>query len=362
VVTLTDADYMARALFHAARGRGRTSPNPVVGAVVVSSDGVVVGQGYHARAGGPHAEVHALDMAGDLARGGTLYCTLEPCKHVGRTGPCGPRIADAGIARVVAAVEDPNPLVRGQGFEYLSSRGIKVEIGLGAAQASRLNQPFFTTMRAGRPFVILKAAISADGCLAEAPGKRTALTSAPANRHAHLVRAEVDAIAVGVGTVLVDDPVLTPRGVFRERPLTRVIFERRLRTPPEAQVLSTRTSGPVIIVTTEETAQQLDQRSRLEEGGATVVATDGTIRGALRALADRGVTSVLIEGGARLHAAAWDEQAVDFVRLYVTPHVLGPAGVRFLSGRRLLPAMLADRHVAPIGPDVLIEGYVHGPC
>jgi diaminohydroxyphosphoribosylaminopyrimidine deaminase / 5-amino-6-(5-phosphoribosylamino)uracil reductase len=360
VVTLTDADYMARALFHAARGRGRTSPNPVVGAVVVSSEGVVVGQGFHKKAGEPHAEVHALDMAGERARGGTLYCTLEPCSHTGRTGPCVPRIAEAGISRLVAAVEDPNPLVRGQGFAYLASRGIRVEVGLGVAPASALNQPFFTTMREGRPFVILKAAISLDGCLAEAPGRRTALTSAAANRHAHRVRAEVDAIAVGVGTILVDDPKLTPRGVYRELPFTRVVFDRALRTPPEAQVLSTRAAGPVIIVTTAEAAAQ-DVRERLEERGAEIVIGHGTVRSGAVALAARGITSLLLEGGAGLHAAAWDEGIVDFVRLYVTPHVLGTSGVRFLDGRRLPPAILAERRVEPLGPDVLIEGYVHGP-
>lgn len=360
-MTLTDADYMARALFHAARGRGRTSPNPVVGAVVVSPDGVVVGQGYHAKAGEPHAEVHALEMAGDRARGGTLYCTLEPCSHTGRTGPCVPRIAAAGVARVVAAVEDPNPLVRGRGFAYLTSRGIRVEVGLGVRPASALNQPFFTTMREGRPFVILKAAVSLDGCLAEAPGQRTTLTSAAANRHAHRVRAEVDAIAVGVGTLLVDDPLLTPRGVYREMPFTRVIFDRSLRTPPEARLLSTRAAGPVIIVTTAEGAAQAGVRERLAQRGAEIVIADGTVRSGVAALVGRGITSLLIEGGAGLHAAAWDEGIVDFVRLYVTPHVLGPTGVRFLGGRRLPPAMLAERRVEPIGPDVLIEGYVHGP-
>ncbi|HUR32983.1 MAG TPA: bifunctional diaminohydroxyphosphoribosylaminopyrimidine deaminase/5-amino-6-(5-phosphoribosylamino)uracil reductase RibD [Vicinamibacterales bacterium] len=360
-MTLTDADYMARALFHAARGRGRTSPNPVVGAVVVSADGVVVGQGYHARAGGAHAEVHALELAGPRARGGTLFCTLEPCSHTGRTGPCVPRIADAGIARVVAAVEDPNPLVRGRGFAYLEAHGIRVDIGLGVAGACALNQPFFTAMREGRPFVTLKAAISADGCLAEAPGRRTALTSTAANRHAHRVRAEVDAIGVGVGTVLVDDPLLTPRGVYRERPLTRVVFDRSLRTPPEARVLSTPAVGPVIIVTTAESDAHKERRLDLVRRGAEVVVADGTIRGAVTALADRGITSLLLEGGARLHAAAWDERIVDFVQLYVTPHVLGHGGVRFLDGRRMPPASLAHHRVAPIGPDVLVEGYVHGP-
>jgi diaminohydroxyphosphoribosylaminopyrimidine deaminase / 5-amino-6-(5-phosphoribosylamino)uracil reductase len=352
VVTLVDADYMVRALFHAARGRGRTSPNPVVGAVVVTPEGIVVGQGYHARAGEPHAEIHALEMAGERARGATLYCTLEPCSHTGRTGPCVPRIADAGIARVVAAVEDPNPLVRGQGFAYLASRGIRVDVGLGQWPAVLLNQPFFTSIREGRPFVTLKAAISADGFLAAAPGERTQLTSTPANRHAQRVRAEVDALAVGVGTIAVDDPLLTARGV---------IFDRQLHTPPDARVLSTLAAGPVIIMTTAASADRTDVRTRLEARGAEVVVTDGTVKAALHTLASRGITSLLLEGGARMHVAAWDEGVVDFVRLYVTPHVIGAGGVRFLAGRRLPPAMLAERRIEPLGPDVLIEGYVHGP-
>lgn len=360
-MTLSDADYMARALFHAGRGRGRTSPNPVVGAVVVSPDGVVVGQGYHHRAGEPHAEVHALEMAGSRARGATLYCTLEPCSHTGRTGPCVPRIADAGIVRVVAAVQDPNPLVSGRGFAYLQARGIRVDVGLGDRPALLLNQPFFTTIREGRPFVILKAAISADGCLAAAAGARTWLTSAEANRHAHRVRAEVDAIAVGVGTVLADDPLLTARGSYRELPLTRVVFDRSLRTPPEARLLSTRGSGPVIIITTAESAARREVCARLEARGAEVVVSDGTVQGGLAVLAARGITSVLLEGGAGLHAAAWDEGVVDLLRLYVTPHVLGPEALRFLPGRRVPPALLAERRVEPLGPDVLIEGYVHGP-
>jgi len=360
-VTLTDADYMARALFHAARGRGRTSPNPVVGAVVVSAAGVVVGQGYHEAAGSPHAEIHALVAAGAQARGGTLYCTLEPCSHTGRTGPCGPRIVDAGIARVVAAVEDPNPLVRGRGFAFLESQGIRVEVGLGVGPASTLNQPFFATMRHGRPFVILKAAMSVDGGIAEAPGRRTLLTSATANRHAHRVRAEVDAIGVGVGTVLVDDPLLTPRGVFRASPVTRVVFDRTLRTPPAARLLSTRAAGPVIIVTSAAGAARVDIRRELELRGAEIVVGDGTVASGIRALAERGVMSLLLEGGATLHAAAWDEGIVDLVRLYVTPHVLGDSAVRFLPGRRLPPTLLARQRVQPLGPDVLVEGYVHGP-
>ena len=197
---VVDADYMDRALFLAARGRGRTSPNPLVGAVVVAGDGVVVGQGFHRRAGEPHAEVLALEQSGPRARRDD-DCTLEPCCHVGRTGPCVTKIVEAGISRLVAAIEDPNPLVNGKGFAHLREHGVHVEVGLGASAARVLNQPFLTLMRERRPFVIMKAAISRDGCLAEAEGRRTALTSAAANRHAHALRAEVDAIGVGAGTI-----------------------------------------------------------------------------------------------------------------------------------------------------------------
>ena len=359
---MTAADYMDRALWWAARGRGRTSPNPLVGAVVVSRDGVVVGRGFHQRAGEPHAEVHALDMAGAQARGATLYCTLEPCCHTGRTGPCVARIVEAGVARVVAAVEDPNPLVRGRGFEYLRAHAIAVDVGLGARSATILNQPFFTLMRERRPFVILKAATSLDGRIAEAPGRPTLLTSAAANRHAHRVRAEIDAIGVGVGTILADDPLLTARGAYRARPLTRIIFDRRLRTPARARVLSTREAGPVIIMTTAEAASRNDVRRSLEALGATIeVPADESIGAALAWLGEQAVASLLLEGGALLHAAAWDEGVVDLVRLYVTPHVLGSHGVRLLDGRTFSSARLVDRRVEPLGNDVLMEGYVHGP-
>lgn len=360
---MLDTDYMDRALFLAARGRGRTSPNPLVGAVVVSPDGVVVGQGFHERVGDAHAEVRALDMAGARARGATLYCTLEPCCHQGRTPPCTSRVVAAGITRVVAGTEDPNPLVDGQGFAFLRAHGVDVEIGVGRGWAVALNQPFFTFMRTGRPFVVLKVATSRDGRIAAAPGQRTPLTSAPANHHAQRVRAEIDAIGVGVGTVLVDDPLLTVRGTYRDRPLVRVIFDRRLRTPPTARVLSTREAGPVIIVTTEEGASQAARRRSLEDRCAEIeVARDGSFGGALRLLARRDITSLLLEGGAALHGAAWDEGLVDYVRLYVTPHAIGPSGVPLLGGRPFSSALLVERRVESMGPDVMIEGYVHGPC
>jgi len=357
---LSEVEYMERALFHAGRGRGRTSPNPLVGAVVVSRDGVIVGQGHHQRAGEPHAEVHALMEAGERAQGATLYCTLEPCCHEGRTGPCAARIVDAGVQRVVASVEDPNPLVRGRGFAFLRERGVSVDVGLEAARSAALNDAFFTLMLEQRPFVVLKAATSLDGRIAAAPGQRTVLTSSAANRHAHRVRAEVDAIGVGVGTILVDDPELTARGVYRERPLARVIFDRRLRTPPHARVLSTRDAGPVIIVTTARSADRAELREPLEARGAEIeVAENGALDQALRRLGQREIGSLLLEGGAELHAAAWDAGLVDAVRLYVTPHVLGAEGVALLPGRTFSVADLHDRRVEPLGPDVMIEGHVH---
>jgi diaminohydroxyphosphoribosylaminopyrimidine deaminase/5-amino-6-(5-phosphoribosylamino)uracil reductase len=357
-----DDRWMARALYHARRGLGRTTPNPVVGACVVTDDGVVVGQGAHERAGEPHAEVHALDEAGDLARGATLYCTLEPCSHTGRTGPCTERIIAAGVRRVVASMQDPFPQVSGRGFARLRARGIEVLVGVGHDAAVRLNQPFLTAVRAGRPFVIAKAASSIDGRIAAAPGARTSLTSAPARRRAQYDRALVDAIGVGSETLLVDDPLLTARDVYRERPLTRVVFDRRLRTTPDARVLTTLADGPVIILTTSEAMEAFAGRAvALERAGATLVAPARSgLQAAVQELVTRGIQSLVLEGGTGLHAAAWDAGIVDFIQLYVTPVALGPDGVP-IDTRVFSTAFLFDRRVDALGPDVLIEGYVHRP-
>jgi diaminohydroxyphosphoribosylaminopyrimidine deaminase/5-amino-6-(5-phosphoribosylamino)uracil reductase len=353
---------MRRALEHARRGLGRTTPNPVVGACIVTLDGVVVGQGAHERAGEAHAEVHALDEAGGAARGATLYCTLEPCSHTGRTGPCTERIIAAGIRRVVAAMEDPFPKVSGRGFAALRAAGLEVSVGLGHDAAVKLNQPFLTAVREGRPFVIAKVASSIDGRIAAAPGVRTSLTSLPARRRAQYDRACVDAVGVGSATILVDDPLLTAREVYRERPLARVVFDRRLRTPVEARVLSTVSEGPVIILTTADGVTADPRRAAdLERAGATIVvpATPG-LAAALRELPRRQIQSMVIEGGTALHAAAWEARVVDYVQLYVTPSVLGADGVP-LESRTFSTAGLFHRRVDVLGPDVIIEGYVHRP-
>lgn len=353
-----DLAFMRRALFWAERGRGRTSPNPNVGAVVVTADGVVVGQGAHLVAGGPHAEVVALDQAGAAARGATVYCTLEPCAHTGRTGPCAHRLVDAGVARVVAAIQDPNPKVAGQGFAYLRQHGVTVETGVGADAARAQMAPYLTWMTLGRPFVIVKSAFSQDGYAGE-PDRRVKLTGPIADRYFHRQRAEVDAIAVGSGTVLVDDPLLTARGAYRFRPLTRVIFDWRGRVPASARVFSTLSAGPVIMVmTTAAAAEQAAGVAALRDRGAEVATFETRdVRRVLRWLADRPILSLLVEGGPRLHAAFADAGLVDRAQWVMTPQRLGH-GVR----ARPVPAGMpvdATRRMA-LGDDLLMEFDVHG--
>lgn len=358
---MTDTSYMRRALFHAARAQGATSPNPVVGAVVVSEGGVVVGQGRHERAGGPHAEVHALDEAGERARGATLYVTLEPCCHTGRTGPCTARIIAAGIARVVAATIDLNPLVRGRGLEELRSRGVRVDVGVEEQAALRLNHAFVVAHTLQRPEVILKAATSIDGYIAAAPGVRTQLTSLQAARQTHLLRASVDAIGVGSETVRIDDPLLTVRECHRSRPLTRVVFDRRLRTRATARLFSTLDEGPVIILSSEQgIADYPDRVTDLRAAGAQVEGTTGGLRGAVRRLGALGVSSLLVEGGAALHTAFWAERLVDRMHLIIAPVFIGrggvPLGAESPAGRNSLHVVTVE----PRGHDTWIEADVHG--
>ena len=357
---MDDAHFMRKALALAERGRGRTSPNPMVGALVVDPAGVIVGRGAHEAAGGPHAEVIALQAAGVRARGATLYCTLEPCSHTGRTGPCAPLVVEAGIRRAVIALEDPNPLVHGRGLAHLRAHGIDVTVGVEQAAAARQNAVFLTVMREGRPHVIVKAALSVDGRFAAAPGVRSLLTGAAANRRVQRQRAEVDAIGIGSGTLLIDDPLLTARGAYRGRPLTRVVFDRRLRTPPSARLLSTLAAGPVIIVGSERARTEApDRAERLEAAGALILAPPGDdIGSALRALREEGLTSLLLEGGAALHRAALNAAVVDEVHVYITPAALGPDGVEWMGEGRIAWEELRERRAVWLGDDVLVEGLV----
>lgn len=351
---------MERALFLAERGRGRTSPNPMVGAVVVSPAGIVVGQGSHARAGEAHAEVVALDAAGARAAGATLYCTLEPCCHVGRTGPCVERIVSADVARVVASMPDPNPRVSGAGFAYLRARGVTVAEGECAREAWRLNAPFVTWITRHRPFVTIKTVVSADGFVGRADG-RVNLTGPVADRYFHRQRAEIDAIAAGANTVLVDDPLLTARLVYRERPLVRVIFDSRMRVPASARVFSTRSDGPVIMMVARREAESRPRDAdRLREAGADLELLESRdLALALRRLADREVVSLLVEAGPSLHGAFAEAALVDRLQWVRSPRRLGrgvPAYPFPRDGR--LPA--ATVHETVLGEDVLVESDVHG--
>ena len=352
---------MERALFHAERGRGRTSPNPIVGAVVVDRDGIVVGQGAHLGAGGPHAEAVALERAGERARAGTLYCTLEPCSHLGRTGPCVKRIREAGIRRVVAAAGDRNPKVAGQGFAYLRSHGIEVVEGISGEAAERQLAPFFTWVTERRPFVIAKIATSADGFIGRADA-RVRLTGPASDRYFHRQRAEVDAIAVGSGTILTDDPELTPRGAYRFRPLTRVIFDWRGRVGARARVFSTLAAGPVIMVVSQAVVQSDRPRfAALSQNGAIIHAIpDRDVRSVLTWLAERDVVTLLVEGGAGLHAECAGAGVIDRVQWIVTRQRLGSG----IPAPALSPESFGTTGLRiPLGPsgdDQLIEFDVHG--
>ncbi|HUF49148.1 MAG TPA: bifunctional diaminohydroxyphosphoribosylaminopyrimidine deaminase/5-amino-6-(5-phosphoribosylamino)uracil reductase RibD [Vicinamibacterales bacterium] len=360
MTTTADAAWMARACDLAERGRGRTTPNPIVGAVVVTPDGVVVGQGAHLEAGGPHAEVHALDMAGDRARGATLYCTLEPCRHHGRTGPCVERIVNAGVVRVVAATADPNPRVSGTGFALLRARGVEVVEGVLRARAERQHAPFFTWIVRKRPWIILKSAISRDGFVGHL-GRRAHLTGPAANRHLHRQRAEVDAIAVGAGTVLVDDPLLTARGAYRARPLVRVIVDWRARVPQTARVWSTLEAGPVIMVVGHDVTGPAQAHLRaLSDRGVTIEPADRhDLAGVLTRLAARDVLTLLVEGGPRLQAACYRGGWVDRVQWVFTPHEMGDGEPVLGDVDRPLRWALPPS-VTRLGDDTLVEWDVHG--
>ena len=358
---MTDAGFMRRALFHAGRSAGVTTPNPLVGAVIVSPDGVVVGQGRHPRAGAPHAEVFAIEDAGERARGGTMFVNLEPCCHTGRTGPCTTRIIAAGLRRVVAAMPDPNPLVSGKGFAELRAHGIQVDVGVLADEALRLNRAFTIVQTERRPMVIAKVATSLDSRIAARPGLRTQLSSADANRRTQRLRAEVDAIGVGSGTLIADDPILTVRDCFRPRPLARVIFDRRLRTPATARLFSTLDAGPVIILTTAAAIGGHPERVQaLKAAGATLIEGAGDLRTDLRALVAFEISTLLLEGGAAMHAAAWRAGVIDRLHVIVAPTALGEGGVKFFDGIEVPLSELIPVRVEMLGPDTWMEADVHG--
>jgi diaminohydroxyphosphoribosylaminopyrimidine deaminase/5-amino-6-(5-phosphoribosylamino)uracil reductase len=360
---MTDADFLRRALAVAERGRGLTSPNPLVGAVVVR-DGQVVGEGAHLRAGGPHAEVEALGAAGERARGATLYVTLEPCNHHGRTPPCAPAVARTGITRVVAALRDPNPDVAGGGASMLRQTGVTVEVGLLSAEAERQNRAWLTAMRERRPHVTLKAAATLDGKLADVHGVSRWITGEAARRQVHRMRAESDAIVVGITTALRDDPSLTVRlDTPWPREPYRVVLDTHARLSPEARVIHAGTPARALVAVGDSAAP--GRVAALQATGASVVqcpARDGRVdvSALLARLFALEVQAVLVEGGGEVHAAFLDAGLVDRVALFVAPLLVGgrtAPGVVGGEGRELKNALRLERPVVTaFGDDLLIEG------
>lgn len=356
---------MDRALDVAARGIGLTAPNPVVGAVLVRHN-AVVGEGGHRHAGAPHAEAVALSAAGTRARGATCYVTLEPCAHHGRTPPCADALIVAGVSRVVVACGDPNPLVDGRGLARLRSAGIEVTIGVREAEARALNRGFFCFVTRGRPHVTLKSALTLDGKIAGADGTSRWITGEAARAEAHRMRFAADAVLVGVGTVLQDDPELTVRfpGLPAKEPF-RVVADSRLRTPPRARLLEAGQASRVVIACV--APAPTEPAARLRARGVRVLALPGDagrvdLGALLVALARLDVMAVLAEGGAELGGALVDQGLVDRVAFFVAPRLLGgrsapgPVGG---TGRALKEALsLVDVTVRRIGEDLLIEGDV----
>lgn len=322
-------------------------------------DGEIVGGGWHRQVGGPHAEVEAFRAAGPLARGATLYVTLEPCSHYGRTPPCADAVIAAGVSRVVACHGDPDPRVAGRGFEKLRAAGIEVEVGVLAEEAVQLNLPFLVAAIEQRPQVTLKWAMSLDGRIATATRESQWISAPEGRRWALSLREEHDAILVGSGTVLADDPRLSVRDVVRRRPWYRVVFDRRLRIPLGAALLATPADGQVIMVApADAVARRGGHVADLTARGAIVLEAD-SLDAACRRLVPLGIQTLLVEGGAALHRSFWEVDLVDRVHLVAAPGPLGAAGVPVFGGFAVPWARLSDVRSAPCGRDVWIEGDVH---
>ncbi|MDE3195503.1 MAG: bifunctional diaminohydroxyphosphoribosylaminopyrimidine deaminase/5-amino-6-(5-phosphoribosylamino)uracil reductase RibD [Acidobacteriota bacterium] len=361
-------DFMREALDLARQGAGQTSPNPTVGCIVVK-DGAIAGRGFHTWHGVRHAEIVALDEAGDAARGATVYVTLEPCSHTGRTGPCAEALIAARVAKVVAASADPNPQVSGSGFGKLRDAGVEVEIADEyAAEAAKLNEPFFHFMRTARPLVTLKCAVTLDGKIA-APGDNTGwITSERARAHVQHLRHASDAMLTGIGTVLADNPLLTDRsGLPRARPLLRVVLDSTLRLPPDSKMVQSARNDLLVATTS---AASAERRKALEGQGVEVRSFDGKggrvdIRDVISLLGHKGYRSVMIEAGSKVNWTALEAGAVDKVFIYYAPKILGGTESLPMAGgagrlSRMEAIQLERTTIHRIPPDEFaVEAYVH---
>ncbi|WP_248925366.1 bifunctional diaminohydroxyphosphoribosylaminopyrimidine deaminase/5-amino-6-(5-phosphoribosylamino)uracil reductase RibD [Paenibacillus hamazuiensis] len=359
---LNDEYYMRLALQLAAGPAGQTGINPNVGCVVVK-DGRIVGMGAHLQRGTAHAEVHALNMAGDQAEGATAYVTLEPCSHHGRTPPCCDRLIREKVKRVVVACKDPNPLVAGEGIAKLRSHGIEVEVGLLEQEAVKLNEMFNKYIVSKLPFVTLKTASTLDGKIAAKTGDSKWITGEAARAYVHTLRHRHQAIMVGIGTVLHDDPQLTTRLTVPGLHPVRIVVDSLLRIPPEAKLVTDRTSETIVLATEQAPG---DKARRLQELGVTVLISGSgpqvDLPQAMKRLGEREIGSILLEGGGTLNGAMLTQQLVDKLVLFFAPKLIGgydaPGTFRFAGFERMSEALELDRvTVEQFGKDLCISGY-----
>ena len=365
---LSDKDYMMLALDLAKKGNGYTSPNPMVGAVVVKN-GQIIGTGYHQFFGGPHAEVYALDEAADNAKDATLYVTLEPCNHIGKTPPCTEKIINSGIRKVFVAMQDPNPNVKGGGIDALQNHGIEVSVGLCENQARQLNEYFIKYSQSGIPFVILKYAATLDGMLCTQTGDSKWITNARSREYVHQIRHSVDAIMVGIGTIQNDDPSLTTRLDNMESPKDpiRIILDTHLKISPMARILNLQSAAKTVIITGSEPSPQ--QKASLNKQGVEIFVSPRKndridLSTLMRTLGSMGIMSVLIEGGGTVIASAFRERIVDKVLCFFGTKILGGNdGVSICQGpgpKKMSDALLLHQiKVHRFEDDVMIEGMIH---
>ncbi|HEB68673.1 MAG TPA: bifunctional diaminohydroxyphosphoribosylaminopyrimidine deaminase/5-amino-6-(5-phosphoribosylamino)uracil reductase RibD [Desulfobulbus sp.] len=359
-----DRFFMELALDEARKGLGRTAPNPCVGALIVR-DGHIVGRGYHKRAGTPHAEVHALADAGAAARGATMYVTLEPCNHTGRTPPCSHAVVAAGLSRVVIGLSDPNPLARG-GAEYLLAHGIEVTKGVCERECRILNLPFIKHTTTGTPWVVMKAGMSLDGRITYRKGQGGAVTGRAANQAVHNLRDQMDAILIGVETAEIDNPSLTTRLANREgRDPLRVILDSRLRIAPDSTLFVQDSPAETWIFCTHEAS--IEKESVLRQAGAVVKRVAATSRNhvdlaeVLSVLGRNNILSILVEGGAGVHGSFLRHGLFDEAYLFIAPFFIGDAGTPLVQGYSAASAdsalHLVDVSLEQLGTDNLIHGF-----
>lgn len=366
MTSAADVKFMKRALMLARKGVGKTSPNPAVGCVIVR-DGLIVGEGWHKKAGTPHAEIHALEMAGTAAWGADVYVTLEPCCHTGKTPPCSDALIKAGVGRVVAGMSDPNPRVRGGGLAALTKAGIQVECGVLEEECRELNRAFIKQISTGLPHVTYKCAMTLDGKTATATGDSRWISCHASRTAVHRMRARMDAVMVGVDTVIADDPELTVRHVRGRDPL-RVVVDSRLRTPENARIVGERLAPGTVIATVENDRDR--QLPFLQRGVSIFTCTPDegrvSLKELLARLGEQGIQSILLEGGSRLAGEMLQHNLIDELVIFVAPKIVGTNGYSpfTLQGINIMDQAipLNFTHVARSGVDIVVHARPEASC